>query len=203
MNVVKVYFLNMRQVKGREEYLYSVLPSSRVERAKRYAKETDRLLSLAAGYLINRVIGGVFVDEFGKPRSENAFFSLSHSGELAALAVSESREVGIDIEKMRGDKDYDALAKFALNDIELESYKSGEHFLKLFTAKESLSKAEGRGLRNDVKTIPALPIDGAVDYENKTYYRHSLNVDGYFASVTQEGEDFIIETIDIEVENVT
>ena len=203
MNIVKVYFLNIEKLKGRKEFLYSVLPESRIEKAKRYAKETDRLLSLAAGYLINRVIGGFFVDEFGKPRSEHAFFSLSHSGELAALSLSETREIGIDIEKMRSDKDYDALAKFALNEKELESYKSCEHFLKLFTAKESLAKAEGRGLKSDVKTIPSLPVGGAVDYEDKTYYRHSLDVNGYFASVTQEGEDFIIETYDIEVENVT
>ena len=197
MDTIKVYYMKTAAVKGREEYLYSVLPKSRALKAQRYIKEGDRLLSLAAGCLIYRVIGDFFIDEYGKPRSQNAFFGVSHSGEIAVLAVGNGREIGIDIECLQKGKDYDELAKYVFGDAELEIYRRGESFPALFTAKESLAKAEGRGIGKDVKAIPALPLNGEVGYKNKNYYRHSLEIEGYYGSVTREKEDFTIETEEV------
>ena len=193
MESVTVYFIDIDSVKDKEEYLYSVLPPSRTEKAKRFAFYQDKALSLAAGYLVYRVIGGYFVDPCGKPRAENVYFSISHSGQFAALAVSEKSEIGLDIEALR-DKDTEALARHCLNDGELLSYRAGTEFLSLFTAKESLAKADGAGLTVEMKSIPALPMDGAVKYKGKNYFRHTFLWAGYFTSVTKEGEDFSIKT---------
>jgi len=190
---VKVYVLDIHSIEGREEGLRRVLPRARVEKAGRFVKVEDRLLSLAAGYLAYRYVGDYIPDECGKPRAEGVWFSLSHSGEYAALAVA-PREVGLDIERAKADKDYDALAAYCFGKEEREAYDGGTAFLALFTAKESLAKAEGKGLSADIKTIPACPLDGQVTYQNKVYYRHALVYNGYYVSVTMENADFTIET---------
>jgi len=43
MKNVTVYFMPARAAAGREGYLISLLPESRVEKAGRYAREKDRL----------------------------------------------------------------------------------------------------------------------------------------------------------------
>ncbi|MBQ7444368.1 MAG: 4'-phosphopantetheinyl transferase superfamily protein [Clostridia bacterium] len=192
METLKVYYIKTDVLKGKEGHLYSVLPEERGEKAKRYAKEDDRLLSLAAGYLAGKVVGRYFKDENGKPRADGVHFSLAHSGDIAVIAVNEHRDVGVDAE-ISQDKNFDDIANYALGEDELEAYRSGVSFLPLFTAKESLSKAEGRGLRNRTRDIPALPLDGAVEYKGKTYYRHTLEIPGYYASAVLEGEDFLAE----------
>lgn len=57
--------------------------------------------------------------EHGKPRlaetDRRLEFNLSHSGELALVAVSAELEVGIDVEWVRGDRDAVALAERALS----------------------------------------------------------------------------------------
>lgn len=200
MKELTVYCLSASAVKGKEEYLFSVLPAERVQKARRYFYERDRLLSLAAGYLIYRLAGEAYADEAGKLRSDKLFFSVSHSEDLAALAVSEDREVGLDIEKPRSDDGKDRLAAFCFSEEEFLHYRENGGFLALFTAKESLVKAEGHGLVFDVKTVPALPADGKVEYREKEYFRHSFDVNGYVGSVTQEGEDFRVKTEEIEVQ---
>ena len=201
MKTIIVYWLPVSSVRGKEENILSVLPDKRVEKAKRFVKEDDEALSLAAGYLIARYVGEYYVDPYGKPRSERLFFNLSHSADVAALAVSTSSEVGLDIEKNCEKKDVDDLADYCLNDEEQNEYRNGRPFLSLFTAKESLAKAEGKGLfATAVKKIPSLPLDGEVKYQNKTYHRHTLNKDGYFLSVTSEGGDFEIQTEETYVE---
>ena len=197
MKKIKVYLLNIAAVKGREEYLCSLLPKERVLKAQRFVVSRAAALSLGAGYLVYRYIGGYFTDEFGKPRSEDRFFNLSHSGDYAALAVCEESEIGVDIEESE-DKD-EKLVNYCLCDEEKAEYAAGTEFVSLFVAKESLSKAEGRGLISDIKSIPALPLNGRVEYAGKTYYRHAFTFDGYRGSVTVEGEDFIVETEEIKV----
>ena len=200
METVKVYWLHIDSIKGKEDRIFSLLPSFRVEKAKRFVQESDRLLSLAAGYLLYRFVGEYTVDTLGKPRAEKCRFSLSHSGEYAALAVSFGTEIGLDVEKLVESKENDALARYCLSDNEWNEYRQGVGFLTLFTAKESLVKAEGTGITDVIKAIPALPLDGTVEYNGKSYYRHAIKRDGYVASVTMEKEDFVIETEEIYVD---
>ena len=199
MKHILIRFLNIRSVKEKEDLLLSVLPEKRVEKAKRFVCESDRLLSLGAGYLAYRYAGAYAEDAYGKPQSENLFFSLSHSGRFAAIAADGDRAVGLDIEKRREDAGDGATAEFCFDEEELRFYPQSGDLLPLYVSKESLAKAEGRGLSRAVKTVPALPLDGAVNYENKTYYRRSLQWRGYCVSVTLEGEDFTLDTEEVYV----
>lgn len=197
MQTIYVYLLHTAQVEGKEAAVGALLPEERLVKANRYAFEKDRRLSLAAGYLVRRYVGDYTVDEHGKPKSERVWFNLSHSGDLAALAVSNRGEVGIDVESISADRDQESLAAYCLSEGEYNAYRDGQAFLALFTAKESLAKAEGTGLVHDVKSIPALPVDGRVEYRGKPYYRHLLQMEGYHGSVSAEGEDYVLSVQEV------
>jgi 4'-phosphopantetheinyl transferase len=72
--------------------------------------EEKRLLSLCADGLVREMLAEVLhlapqeiaftYTENGKPLTEGAFFSVSHSGDVVACAVSD-REVGLDVERIR------------------------------------------------------------------------------------------------------
>ena len=200
MDTVFLHLLDIRSARGREPDILSLLPPARADKANRFIREDDRLLSLCAGYLLFRYVGGYTVDRFGKPKSDKCFFSLSHAGGLAAIAVGEKNELGLDLERKRTGPDTASLAGYCLSEEEKAAFPLDEDFLPAFVAKESLAKAEGRGLGKPVKAIPALPLNGAVLYENKTFYRHSFERNGYLFSVSQEEHDFTVETDEIEVD---
>ena len=81
----------------------ALLPHERQEKIARYRFEKDKLLSLAAGLLIRRAIGEseIALGEHGKPYAQNGvYFSVSHSGRVAAIAVDDI-ELGLDVEEAR------------------------------------------------------------------------------------------------------
>lgn len=195
MNKINLYLINIDTVKKNLGAVCAAVGEKAVSKAERYIKESDKLLSLGASFLLKRYVGGeISVDEYGKPRADGVFFSISHSHGLSGLAVTHGGDVGLDIEKNGEDDGFPI--EFCLSDSEMkENEKTG--FLPLFVAKESLSKAEGRGLYGDIKNIPALPPDGETEYLGKKYFRHSAEYYGYFISVTCAGEDFSIITEEI------
>jgi 4'-phosphopantetheinyl transferase len=115
--------------------------------------ETRRIL---AGYLGEDPGALLFaVHPQGKPRlsgvGRELRFNLAHSGELAVLAVSSDREVGIDVEWVDPRRDLGALLPaFAPDErAELERIAEGERRAALFAAwtrKEAILKATGRGI---------------------------------------------------------
>ena len=183
--------LSAAVVADKKQYLFDFVSPDRAEKAKKYVKEEDRLLSLGGAYLIKKYVGDVTVDERGKPRSENHFFNISHSVDLVGIAISDKRDIGLDIEKDREIKG--GVDKYCLSADEFEACENGLCFLSAFVAKESLAKADGRGIVGDIKAIPALPLDGPIEYGGKCFYRHTFKMEGYRISVALEGEDFKID----------
>lgn len=91
---------------------------------------------------------------FGRPFVEhgpNIYFSLTHSGNLNAIALSRTYPVGIDVETAAGDlcvdlmEDY--LSSTERNIVRCLPGESRENeFLRLWTLKEAFAKATGLGL---------------------------------------------------------
>jgi 4'-phosphopantetheinyl transferase len=79
-------------------------------------------------------------------------FNLSHSGELALLAITRRAPVGVDIEHMRELNDRDALVQRFFSSAEQAAYGRlpeagrGRCFYTIWTRKEALIKANGMGL---------------------------------------------------------
>lgn len=157
---VHTYILNCSVFENTELFnkYYSLLGKQRRKKIDTCRFDNDRRLSLGAGVLLNELladfdVNNIALSEYGKPyiKGSPLSFSLSHSGELAALAVSES-EVGCDIEKVRPidfriakkyffNTEYEALQNEANEDKRLEL------FFRLWTLKESFIKAAGLGFQ--------------------------------------------------------
>jgi 4'-phosphopantetheinyl transferase len=94
--------------------------------------------------------------EHGKPAladpSSPLRFNLSHSGDLALIAVTQGREVGIDIECIRPRRDLPGLAKRALDPAALATVRSAPAderaaaFHQAWTRREAIAKCLGTGL---------------------------------------------------------
>lgn len=102
----------------------------------------------------------IVTSEHGKPYAEGGelFFSLSHSGGYAAVALSDS-EIGIDIEvpKQRSDERLVRLAKQFFSDEEYGRVIENpqKNFYRIWTAKESRAKFSGEGFAFGIKSVCA------------------------------------------------
>ena len=99
---------------------------------------------------------------FGKPRltdHPSVHFSLSHSGDRAMLAVSDQREIGIDIERVRPLDHLDLARRyFHPNEVAaIEGVKAPDEqllaFFRIWTLKEAVVKAIGKGLSIPLDTF--------------------------------------------------
>jgi 4'-phosphopantetheinyl transferase len=146
----------------------------------------------------------------GKPYLVNKKlrFNLTHSGDLALLALSKDNELGIDIEK-DSERPFDALAKrfFSQNESEavtkLKSiYAKQQLFFRIWSAKEAFIKAVGLGLSYplDDFTIPYnMPLESmgkVVDNHNKTWFLTSFKTQTYASALCMATAVKIINNYD-------
>lgn len=138
------------------------------ERAARFKFERDRRRYLAAHIALHDILRRYLpidsprlsfdLGANGKPRLAQARapsgveFNLSHSNEMALLAVCHRREVGVDIEYVKEDFEFQQIAErfFTAREVaamrELPASLQRQAFFKCWTSKEAFLKAKGTGL---------------------------------------------------------
>lgn len=157
--MVYVYIANVQNLPDPKEYpaIMQGLPEERKQKIMRFKYSEDRRQSLGAGLLLGKVLKshGISMNDIkigngGKPEVEGVCFNLSHSGEYAVCAVSESC-VGCDVEKIANAPLRMAEKYFGENEIrhlaEISEEKRNEEFYRIWTMKESYLKMTGEGLR--------------------------------------------------------
>jgi 4'-phosphopantetheinyl transferase len=97
----------------------------------------------------------------GKPVLERGGleFNLSHSGELALLAVSRGRPVGVDLEHPRSFRNEAGMARRICTARELRHLATAgdaDELLRLWVRKEAVVKATGKGLTRPVNEVDVL-----------------------------------------------
>ena len=200
MHKATAAFISIQTIKQNIGRVEEQLSSSALAKAERFVREEDRLLSLGGSLLLEKFAGPLDKLKYGpdgKPcfdAGEGPFFNISHSVDLAGILVSDEHEVGLDIEKIR--PGFSDLQDFCLSEEERES---GEDFLKLFTAKESLCKAIGTGLTDEIKTVPAIPLEGRIQYCNRIFYRNIIYKEGYYIFAAAAEDEFYITEAEINV----
>lgn len=103
-------------------------------------------------------IGQIQVDEKGKPflaDLDQVHFSISHTGDMWAVAL-DNKPIGLDIErKTRKPKDWLALAQRFLTDEEADYVgKYGQAgFLRIWVRKEACLKLTGQGLSGNLNSF--------------------------------------------------
>jgi 4'-phosphopantetheinyl transferase len=147
--------------------LLRLLSSDEVDRADSFYFEPDRSRYIVRrGFLrilLSRYLEvlpenlGYSYSSYGKPSLEAQFaqsglhFNVSHSGELALFAFSKEYEVGVDIECIRDDIEFDQIAHTLFSPSEQRSLNSLstmdkiKGFYSCWTRKEAFIKARGQG----------------------------------------------------------
>ena len=146
----------------------SILSPDEIVRADRYRFARDKHRFVACRSALRRLLGeylAVSAQEVsfeysatGKPslKAENNLhalcFNVAHSGELALIAFGASQQLGVDIEKIRGEVDTKSLAERFFSEREREELRAlPEHiqvlaFFACWSRKEAFIKATGDGL---------------------------------------------------------
>jgi 4'-phosphopantetheinyl transferase len=147
--------------------LYATLSPDERARSGRFRFERDRQRFIVAHGVLRDLLGrylqtqpgriSYVYNAFGKPDLSPEFgselrFNLSHSDDLALIAIGARADLGIDVEHIRPQPDYADIARHLFPAAEadqlnrLPRHLHAEAFLSCWTKKEAYLKACGRGL---------------------------------------------------------
>lgn len=187
MDTVQIYIADCSHLKREEIDKLKYLTKEDFDELAKYRNEKAMKEKAVSFYLKRKYVKDYHLNNFGKPLSSAFYFNVSHSKGLIALAVCQNRDIGLDIEQIREPKH--GLVSYACSETEAAYVKDGKTFFEIWTAKESLVKASGRGIDRAANTIPALPLCGYKTYLDEDYYSVSTDFGNYIFSVTLKGKD--------------
>ncbi|HYA16231.1 MAG TPA: hypothetical protein VEF06_02130 [Bryobacteraceae bacterium] len=166
-----------------------LLSADEAERAARFRFESDRVRWARARSALRSILAGYRGEapealrftygEHGKPLLTGIEFNLSHAGDFAVIAVTETVPVGIDIERIRPDIDIrKLLARLGETDLP----ESVHELYARWTRREARTKAVGGQLF-------VTPVDEirAVDIEAPAGYSASVAARGFIPAVNYRG----------------
>lgn len=185
-SMVKVFILYTDGISPDEAKALPYLTDKDVRDAERYRLCEDKTVHLLSSYLKRKYVGDWTVDEHGKPVSDGIFFNVSHCKKAVAIAISDG-PVGIDVENVRPFKE--KVGEYIASDEEKALLDTDIDFYKIWTAKESLAKADGKGIDKRPSAIPAIPYDGVKTYDGKQYFSRQTIADDMVLTVTKAGEE--------------
>jgi len=152
-----------------------LLSSVEQDRASKFKFETDRRRYITAHAALRSILSS-YVNSparelqfasgpYGKPKlapihdKKKIAFSLSHSHEVALIAITQGREIGVDVEWVREDFVFDEVAHrfFTTREVAalhaLPLHLQREAFYKCWTSKEAFLKAKGTGLSGQLDEV--------------------------------------------------
>lgn len=182
-NHVHILTVDVRNTVQRCPALQGSLTKDEQQKADsfRFAEDRDRFV--AARGLLRKVLGtylGTSAEHVllrttanGKPELDACHsstspirFNVSHSGNVALLALTLGRSVGVDVEQMRDIREINQLVKLFFSANERQQYKSLPHaerltaFYRCWTGKESFVKAIGEGLSHSLESFDIAYMPG-------------------------------------------
>ncbi|HVZ39813.1 MAG TPA: 4'-phosphopantetheinyl transferase superfamily protein [Candidatus Kapabacteria bacterium] len=203
--------------------LRHILQPDERERAARFLRDRDRAHFVAARGMLREVLGAYLGSNpanvrfcygaYGKPElapehESDLRFNLSHSGELALCAVTTGCSVGVDLERIRPDIEFESIALrfFSAQEVHAFSLLSDDvrprAFFNCWTGKEAYIKAIGEGLsmpldQFDVVFTPGEPaaIHRGREYPEGTQRWELTRLDvgrEYAAALVVEGKGYRI-----------
>lgn len=200
--------------------LQNLLASEEKSRADRFRFEKDRRRFVVVRGLL-RVILARYLDlepsqlrfvysDYGKPAlapapdTSGLSFNLSHAHELALVAVTRDRHVGIDLEYMRPIPEVEQIAErfFSPQENEiLRTFDDSEKlkaFYQFWTCKEAYIKARGEGLSIPLdrfqvvprpgQAAPVLSVEGDPQEASRWSMRELMPGTCYVAALAVEGK---------------
>ena len=145
-------------------------------------------------------------NQYGKPElvypsGLNLTFNLSHSHEMALIGIARGRQIGVDIEYVKKDFEWQEIIErfFSSREIQIINAlpKELQHraFFTCWTRKEAYVKATGMGLSLPLKEFDVSPVPGAATLllshkEASEWSMKEVDVaESYVATVAVEGHN--------------
>ena len=179
-----VYIMDIRSLADDFYGYLKLVPPARQKKVLAFAKRDDQLRSLAAGLLLSRILGKYDTEasSTGKPFISGCIpFNLAHAGNYAVAATGKW-DLGVDIESIGRPMEH--LARKILTPDEL-SWACGslERICRLWARKESIAKADGRGISLKFAEIDALPSNNTCLLNGKQWHVFDRRIDDYWLAV--------------------
>jgi len=189
-------------------FYYQQMPEDIKERIRRYRKEENKYQLMLGRLLLKEgmqqlgyrdfKLADLSYNEFNCPLWRPAIhFNIAHSGNVVGCAFSEVLKIGLDIEKIRpiNLKDFE----YILNKLDHENIAKSANpydtFFKIWTIKEAVTKAIGKGLSIDVQEI-YIYENYAVLEEVKWYYKTLTLATDFAAHLIMDKNE--LERVEIE-----
>lgn len=165
---VHVWAASLEQPAASVRGLESLLSLQELDRAERFRNEGDRRRYVVAHGILRRVLAGYrhadpralrfTIGRNGKPSLSDESgptalrFNLSHTEDMALIAVTLGREIGVDVERVRPISELDSIVESYFTPRERDTLRTMEStakpaaFYRCWTRKESYAKATGGDL---------------------------------------------------------
>lgn len=167
-HVVHVWRAGLVLPENQQTLLWRLLTPEEQQRAQRFHFEHHRQRWIAARGVLRHLLSiythsdplsiTLKFNDYGKPAlaaprtAQPLHFNISHSHDYALYAFAYQRELGVDIEQMRPNVEFDALAKHSFSPLERATFhallpeQQMLGFYQCWTRKEAYIKARGMGL---------------------------------------------------------
>src|SRR5262245_51694054 len=201
LDAVHFWRCRIQENAGSENDLFELLSSDERCRAERYRVDKARRQFVISRGALRQIIGR-YLDvlpqtltfeylEHGKPQLANQdvrgiSFNLAHSENICVIGIAEGRRIGVDVEAIHPDIDYELIAQQIFSPQDRASLHAAkpaarsQAFYKLWTHKEAYIKALGEALSSDAP--PPEPAGTTswtlVDLDVENGYAAALAVDG-------------------------
>jgi phosphopantetheinyl transferase len=175
-----------------EKFNLELIPRWRIKQAQKYKFKNDYYNCLASFILLSNILEFIpkkfKYNEFGKPfliENQNLFFSISHTKNACAVAVSTKNSIGLDIEFASGNIPKFIDSYFSKNEINYinSTPNNSKKFYELWTIKEAIMKQNGMAFTlKDIKHIDTL---------NAKQYIHQKFVKDYAICIAHQNIDLV------------
>lgn len=188
-------------------------------RADRFHFQAHRDRFIAVRWLLRRLLGcwlgqhpsqvKLGYGPHGKPylmSEQSRYFNVSHSEDIAVIALSEVVPVGVDVERVRDLPDMDSLARTIFNAEENAQLRERDgqinihRFFAGWTRKEAVLKAKGTGLFDSLRSVivdvleDSPRIRAMVDGDVRQWTLRNLDAgDGYSGAIAAPHPDMMIK----------
>jgi 4'-phosphopantetheinyl transferase len=183
-----------------------ILSKDELRKANSFHFEKDAARYACSRAFLRRILGEYLkieprmiefsYNQYGKPYLAgcNIKFNVSHSRGRVLCAITLNDELGVDLEHTEKDFDFIETAEKCFSETELgilkgvPKSKQREAFYKIWTKKEAVVKAIGKGISTPLTefTVP-LKEKGSLVIENKKWHIESLEIGENFAAAIAVG----------------
>jgi 4'-phosphopantetheinyl transferase len=201
---IHVWILPIAELLPIDPHAVNSLSADELARGMRFRLEKHQAFFFLTRILLRKIIARYLsiiasdieyvIQKKGKPALTNTDlqFNLSHSGDLAVVALTRQAEIGIDIEEKKM-TDYLSIAKrfFSADEYnaiaQLSNAEGREAFYQIWTRKEALVKAVGEGISMGFNqfTVPADPVIQLTNYaflKKSAWYLATIHIHPGFAA---------------------